>query len=259
MPLNDSNFLIWFAAGESQFDTELPRPFVREPEVISPVVWLVPGETYTFYLNSADNYSHGEPLGLYHENGTTYNLDGDNLATSVSFPGGAHRYGSFTVPSNIAEGLCKLGIDTYRTQWLYAAPAIKANKFSRIVRFRNDRRLQNVRYGYLDNDFYQVFRIRMAVRGEESAHEKTTYKEATTGKVRNYYSEPGMVVTLLTPEYDRWGHRAMAALIEHDYIEIGGKRYNYESAYKSNMNEGDALSQGEFSLRDDGYSTLNRA
>jgi hypothetical protein len=257
MPLNDSNFLMWFPIAEGVFANVLPRPFVRESEVLSPVVWLVNGEVYSYYINTLGNVSLPEPLTLVHENGQSINLQvGDPL--SISFPGGAHRYGSFTTPSNLPDGLVYLKIDIFRTQYLWLTTASKATDKTAIVRFRNNQRLMNFRYGYLPEDFYQVFRVRMALRGEEPEINKATYRTGTTGKTRHLYSEPRMLETIITPEYDKWGHRAIVALMEHDELFINTKPYAFVTAYKSNMNEGDVLSTGEFTVSDEDYATLHR-
>lgn len=259
MALNDSNFLIWFnsAIGEDEFQTPAPRPFVLEPEVISPAVWLTYGESYSFYVNSPDNFSRTEPLGLLHENNIAYNAQQGAILSAI-FPGGAHRYGTFVVPNTIPEGLCRLTLGNYRTQWLYLTNPTKANRFSAVIRFRNGHRLQNIRYSYLPDTFYQELRVRLSIRGNTPRHEKQVYTESTTGKRRGYYSEPGWVTTYETPEYDYWMHRAMAGCIEHDEVFINGVPQSFETGYKTNTDSGNRLSSGEFEMRDENYSTLNR-
>jgi len=258
MPLNDSNFLVWFPANEAPSrSNNLPRPFEWEPDVQSPVVWLVAGDQVSFYVNTTANNALAGPLQIETEKGNLLNVPTQALAT-ISFPEGTHTHGSFTVPAGLA-GLVRLRLGTNRTQWLWAATAQQAAPLTAIVSFRNSRRLQNIRYGYLPDGYQQRFRIRLAVGAQEPMHNKEVYTESDTGKRRHLYSEPGWVTTFLTPEYDFWGHRAMASLIEHDYITINGKEYTYQGPYKANSVSDRVLTQGEVELREEKYSTLHRA
>ncbi|GAB3783289.1 hypothetical protein GCM10028818_40970 [Spirosoma horti] len=256
MPLNDSNFLIWYPAGENQFVPSLPRPFVREPEVLSPVVWLVPGETISFYLNATDNSAPAGAIALLDEKGGSH-VVAQSLST-IDFPGGSHLYGSFTVPA-VVEGFARLTLGNLTSQYLWLSTAANAADRTAVVRFRNNDRLQNFRYRYLPDDFYQQFRIRLAVKNEEPEINKQTYRSATTGKTRHLYSEPRQIVTFQTPEYDRNGHRAIVSMMEHDTLLINGQLYAFAQAYKANSNEGDVLTTGEFAVSDENYSTLHRS
>ncbi|WP_234735325.1 hypothetical protein [Tellurirhabdus bombi] len=261
MPLNDANFLMWFDEAEDPFAWEIPRPFVREPEVLSPVVWLLPGERTHIYINTVDNtpiqYNDGVGIIIYDEKGTPTLLE--TALYLAEFPGGSHLYGSFVTPGGAKQGLCRLKLGNKLTQWLWVCSPEQAQQFTVLAKFRNSRRLQNIRYAYLPDDFYQQIRIRLANRGEEPAHDKEVYTEASTGKRRHYYSEPNLVTTFITPEYSRWAHRAMASLLEHDTLLLNGRKYSYDGGYKANMTEADELSTGEFTVRDESYSTLHRA
>lgn len=257
MPLNDSNFLIWFSAGETQFDNELPRPFVREPEVMSPTVWLVPGETYSFWANTADNAVMTEALELVNYNGAAFALDTGGIK-KITWLNGAHRIATFTVP-DLPEGFYQLQLGTRRTQMLFLTNAAKANEFSAVVKFRDNGRVLDYRWAHAPADFYQQFRVRMAVRGMEPELNKKTYTGATTGKTKHLSSQPRKMVSILTAEYDRWGHDAWIAMMEHDELFINGRPYAFGSAYKSNMSQGEALSDGECSFSDETYATLHRS
>ncbi|GAB2582508.1 hypothetical protein [Spirosoma areae] len=254
--VNDSNFLVWFQNGESEFDSSLPRPFLREPEILSPIVWLVPGETISFYLNATDNTAPAGVLTLVDEKGVSHAL-AQTLST-IEFSNGAHRFGSFTVPA-LSEGFARIKLGTLTSQYCWVSSAANAVDKTALVKFRNNDRLQNFRYRYLPPNFYQQFRIRLAVRGEEAELNKSTYRESTTGKTRHLYSEPRQIVTFLTPEYDRNGHRAMVSMLEHDSLFINGEPFAFAQAYKSNPNEGQALTTGEFSVSDENYATLHRS
>lgn len=261
MPLNDANFLIWYPPSESPTKPPVARPFVQEPDVLSPVVWLLPGETYKYYLNDTGNATYADTLNLVSQSATPIAMSAQTSA-SITFPveggTGSHRYGSFTVPQ-APEGFYYIRMGIYCSQWLYLTTPDKAARFTAMVEFRSSERYQNFRYPHLPNNFYQKFRVRLAVKSETSQHNKEVYTEAVTGKRRHYYSEPGWVVSFQTAEYDRWGHRAIAAMIEHDEVLINGQRYSYESGYNSNMTEGDALSTGEFSMREEAYSSLHES
>ena len=258
MPLNESNFLMWFRPGESQYTQLQPRPFVREPEALSPVLWWVIGETMQFYVNSTDNTPFQNAITLEHERSGNFGHFTVHSLSQIDFPNGRHTFGFVAAPE-LPEGFVRLHCGPFTSQWIWLTTAEKAAQFTAVVRFRNSRRLQNLRYGYLPTDWTQKFRIRLAVKSEESAHSKEVYTESTTGKRRHSYSEPAWLKTFITPEYDRWGHRAWSSLIEHDYIEINGQVFTYEGPYKANMTEGDSLSTGEVILRDEPYSTLHRA
>lgn len=260
MALNDSNFLMWFGANESPTAPPLPRPFVLEPDVLSPVVWLVAGEEIVFYINATNNTAPSGDFFMQHERSNPQRHDLPHTIATIDFPGGQHAHGKFTVPPGYPEGFVRFVFGAYKTQWLFMSTRERAETCTALVTFSNSgRRLQNIRYGYLPEDFAQQFRIRLAVDTEEPAHAKEVYTESDTGKRRHLYSEPGWVVGFQTPEYDRWGHRAVASLLEHNTILINGNPYTFQSPYKSNMSAGDALSTGGFELRDELYSTLHRA
>lgn len=254
--VNDSNFLQWFAAGESQFTNSLPRPFVREPEVLSPVVWLVPGETVSFYLNTVNNYALTGIMQLRDEKGDLHDLT--QTLDKVTFPNGEHTYGTFLVP-NLPEGFARLVLAGHTTQYLWISTANNAASLTAQVRFRNDDRLFNCRWRYLPENFYQQFRIRLSMKAEEPEINKTTYRGDVTGKTRHLYSEPRQIITFITPEYDRNGHRAIVNMMEHDTLLINGNPYAFATAYKTNSNEGDVLTTGEFALSDENYATLHRS
>lgn len=257
MARNSHNFLIWFDAGDNEFILPLPRPFVREPEMLSPVVWLVPGDTVSFYINTVDETVIDGNIEILKDGVATVVV---NTVTQIDFPTGSHRYGSFVVPA-LSEGFCQLKIGTALSQYCWVSTAANAADRTAIVKFRNDQRLgggTNVRWSYLPENFYQQFRIRLAMRGEEVETNKETYRESTTGKTVSLYSEARQIVSFLTPEYNYWGHRAIAGMLEHDTILINDQPYQFQTSYKSNMNEGDALSQGEFSLSDENTATINR-
>lgn len=170
MTLNDSNFLIWYDQNESQFMPNLPRPFVREPEILSPVVWLVPGEVYSFYLNSTDGSAPAGTIKLVDERGVEQ-LITQELHTAT-FPGGSHLYGTFSVPQ-LPEGFARLKLGNYLTQYLWISTATNAAAVSALVKFRNADRLMSFRYRYLPTDFYQLFRVRLAMKTEEPEVNKT--------------------------------------------------------------------------------------
>ena len=257
MPLNDSNFLIWYGPGESPFSPVLPRPFVREPEVLSPVVWLLPGENISFYLNSLDNTAPAGAVTLLHENGQT--VSPVQSLSVAQFTGGQHLYGSVTPPNNLPEGFVRLKLGNYTTQYLWLTTPERAAGLTAQVRFRNNDRLMSFRYRYLPPGFEQVFRIRLAMKSEEPETNKQTYRSSTTGKTRHLYSEPRSILTFLTPEYDHNGHRAVVAMLEHDSLLINDKPVAFAVAYKAGTTEGDALTTGEFGVSDETYSTLHRS
>lgn len=260
MPLNDSNFLMWFndTAGETQFTQPLPRPFVREPEMYSPVLWVCPGDTLYFYYNSLNNTAlPAATIQVQYNTQVPVNLP-VNL-TNITFPDGQHTYGSVTMLGNVITGLLRLVCGNLKTQWIWMTDPATAAQHTALVKFRNPRRLQNLRYGYLPADFYQQFRIRLSAKTAEPEHNKEIYTDSATGKDRGYYSEPKWVSGIETPDYDLWGHRAVASLIEHDEIYINGLPYSYFTAYKANMVSDSPYSTGQFELHDETYSTLNRS
>lgn len=257
MALNASNFLMWFSAGSTQFDTELPRPFVREPEVFSPVIWLVPGETYSTWINTTDNAAMTEKLEIVNLNGAAYDVPTDGYKT-VTWYNGAHRLITFTVPV-LPEGFWQLQLGTRRTQMLFLTNPDYANQYSAIVKFRDNGRVLDYRWAHAPADFYQQYRVRMAVRSIDPADEKKTYTGSTTGKTKHLFSKPRKMVSIVTAEYDQWGHDAWRAMMEHDTLLINGKPYAYGSAYRYNMSQGEALSDGDCSLSDETYASLHRS
>lgn len=261
MPLNDSNFLMWFndAVGEDQFTQPIPRPFVREPEMHSPAVWVVPGDALYFYYNSLLNQVlPSATIQVQYNTQPPVDLAVSEI-NNIDFPDGQHSYGRVVMLGNVIEGMLRLVCGNLVTQWLWMTTPEKAAIHTATVSFRNSRRLQNIRYGYLPDDFRQTFRLRLAGNTSEPEHSKEIYTEEATGKNRHYYSEPRWVTGFQTPDYDLWAHRAIASLIEHDDILINGLPYSYKTAYKSNMTNDNPYSTGEFELSDERYSTLNRS
>ena len=135
MPLNDSNFMMWFPAGESATGHVLPRPFMLEPESLSPVVWLVPGERMQFYINSPGNTPLNGPIRIESEADIVTALANQSL-DAVFFPAGSRTYGGLTVP-NMAEGFVRFLMGTYHSQWLWLTTAAKAATYSVLVQFSN--------------------------------------------------------------------------------------------------------------------------
>jgi hypothetical protein len=256
MGINESNFFVWYLAGQSPTASDLPRPYVLEPDALSPVVWLVPGETVSFYINSFDNTAISGALALIDERNVQNALAG-SLST-IDFPDGQHTYGSLTVPA-LSEGFYRVAIGNYLTQWVWLTTAAKANRYSAVLKFRDEGRILGFRYGYLPDDFYQQFRVRIAVKGVDPSSNKEIYRESTTGKTVHSYSEPSKVLTFVTDEYNIDGHLAMAAVLEHDTILINGLPYAFNQPYAANMTEGDSLSRGEFSLSDERFSSIHRS
>lgn len=257
MALNASNFLMWFSLGTSQFDTDLPRPFVREPEVMSPVVWFVPGEAYSFWVNTNDNLAMIEQLQIVSVGGAVLDLDTGGVQT-ITFPAGAHRIIQFTVPP-LPEGFYQLQLGDRRSQMIFLTNAAFANQFSAVVKFRDNGRVLDYRWAHAPAEFYQICRVRMAVRSIDPADEKKTYTGSTNGKTKHLFSKPRKMVSIVTAEYDQWGHDAWRAMMEHDTLFINGKPYAYGSAYRYNMSQGEALSDGDCSLSDETYATLHRS
>ncbi|GAB3948341.1 hypothetical protein GCM10028805_22480 [Spirosoma harenae] len=259
MPVNDANFLMWFADGESQFDLGLPRPFVREPEVLSPVVWLVPGDIVRFYINTTDNTAIGGTLLIVDEQGNGVAIAVQSLSL-IDFPNGSHTYGSFTVP-NKPEGLYRLQLGDYVTQYLWMTTADSAVDKTAVVSFRNDDRLGgaiNTRWSYLSSAFFQTFRIRLAVDGIGNGTNKSTYTSSTSGKNKPLFSQMNRTVRFVTPEYDYWGHQAIIGMLEHDTIYINDRLLTFKEGYEPNMNRGDALSEGTFTMSDEAATTIKR-
>ncbi|OZI09942.1 hypothetical protein BWI93_00970 [Siphonobacter sp. BAB-5385] len=253
--LNQNNFLRWF----NQPGTEsglLPRPFIGDGKSKEgpALVVLIPGETYSYYVNAATM-----PTGDWKLlNGAGVEVSGVNHTLSeITFLAGKHGYGSFSLSGNVKPGVYRIKSGNLYSNVVEVMATADAERYSRVFSFKSPNKLLDFYWPYLPVDYRQAFRLKCNLTDQQPEHDKEVYREATTGRTRNFKSFPRWFYKINFLETEPDNCRALAVMLECDELYIAGKRVSFKSGLKLNTSLTTTYVNSECEVYDDDFTALN--
>lgn len=256
---NRGNFLRWYdSAGESTWNR-----YTMEDDCHTGTPVMIPEENYKFYANTpdrvalpnnsatGDNYLKSKAGATIATNPMTileYSLDGP--------AGGAHSYGTITIPTGTANGLYYLQVGTWVSN---VFEVCNSTDRTLLISFGNKSTIANVYYEYQLDDFRQRFRVRGYIKDRQPFIKGSEREEITTGLTRNYKQHLKGFRTIVFENFNDDAHEAAAIMFVHSKLEINGLTVQpkLDGAYKPITNELEPYSDGEFQVWDDAFGVLN--
>jgi len=251
---NRGNFLRW---SDTASETLWNR-YTDEQDCLVGTPIMIPGETYTFYVNTRDRVTL--------PSGTNYlkTQAGSSVATNpisvtniaLNSPiGGNHSYGTITCPA-VADGLYYFQVGTWISNIIEVCSSPERTL---LITFSNKSALANVFYEYAPNGFQQKFRIRGYVKERQPFFKGSEREESVTGLTRNYNQHLRGFRIVIFENLNDEAHEAAAVMFAHSNLEINGHSVQpkIDGAYKPLLNEWEPYSDGEFQVWDDEFGILN--
>lgn len=273
MKINKYSFLRWMDAAPSSEQPEIPWSYNRDRDrLFCPIAY--PSEAMAFYIASPNdaglNFSNFADLRVAVVNATTGTVANSNAGmleqhfldspTNTQY----NIYCTMVVPA-LANGIYKLRI--YRNTG--GAVLLESNYIevrndkstldiqSAHFRFRHDRYLFGVEYADIP-DFYQQYRLPMALVDRQPEGDREVYREVSTGKQRTLQNYLSRWVKIELINLDADAHEAASVMFDHSSLTINGRAYTAKAAYKELTNPLHKVYKGEMELWDDEFSTVNR-
>ncbi|WP_128547192.1 hypothetical protein [Larkinella soli] len=260
---NRFNFLVWSKTAPEPEDLHsLPESGFLGKMAAS--VLLVPGETYSFFINAPDGMPVGDfPIHLRSNDLKPMAAGIGNLTPVEIRPSVFNYIAQITIPSGLPEGYYRLIIqsETGGVNWIsnrvWYCPSGNDNG-SALFSFRNRRALASIPYDKPElNGFRQVLRLKCYTGVPQADTQIEDYQEVTTGRHVAVQINQDLVVPFRTPLTDAFGHEGFMTMLRHKDILINGRPYSLKSGYSSG-NGHRRLSEGSFEMYQTEFSEVNR-
>lgn len=200
----------------------------------------VPGEEYSFYINSDDPISDSgfdnfrldliscDPLVVNQENIGQLQKDVINeLEYRIYCP-------LFVFPQT-TQGYYKFGIFDTVTESYKAISNVftveETNENTTLVKYRSPYDFMNFGYSRLP-EYYNVYRVVLSIIDSQFESEKSQYRNVSNNKFRNYKSYRDQVITVESYYFDENSHEAMSAVYEHEEFLLNGLLYVAKGGYQ---------------------------
>ena len=282
IPINDFNFIRWHAGGGESIPLS-QVPTVNGPRLDLPVYQnqqrcfhyapvFIPNEPISFFINSLTSVSTAPQdvyLGLLR--GKTLvesDLPGLLGLQDTNDPGNYWLYHDNLIIPQQRNSYYRLVL--YRrdnSQVVYYSNELEALNYDAAIAQTMRIESSNSRNGYgyyyrevknTDHPFVQKLRLHLQQESFTPEANFTQYRAANTGRLRNVKNEPDMSYTLLTRGFDHDAHRAMAVMSLNDQITLNGRAYVTKEDYQANIQADYPLSNGQWTVYEQGFSTINR-
>ncbi|GAB3278293.1 hypothetical protein GCM10027347_52590 [Larkinella harenae] len=233
-------------------------------KMVSSVVML-PGETYTFFVNNSVQMPVGDFTVHLRTNANKPHSAGVGTANSFVNPalGINQYYITFKVPQNLPEGYYRLVLQAQEanTYWISSRllclrSGVDLN--TALFSWRNRRSLAHIPYELpAMNGFRNILRLKCVTGVPQADTETEDYRQVTTGRRVAVEIKQDLAVPFKTPLTDAIGHEGWQTLLRHKDILINGSPYSIKTGYNSGSDHR-RISEGSFEMYQTDFSEVNR-
>jgi len=242
---------------------ELNNQYLRNQSTFYPC--LLKNQAHLIHINLDSLISDADfanwRIDLYDNSGIEIDTALGTL-NKCSIDGSDYRfYVSATIDSGVSNGIYQMVIlNTVTGDLKYQSNCIRIISTAEIsnysyLEYRNSTDTFN--YDYANVSGYNNLFLEMNVIDQQPESEKKSYRERSTGKLRNQKNQTSKVLTLETYFFDEDAHNMMLALVNHDNIKINGVEIEIDSDYQIDRNKMSKQNKGTVSIYDQRFSTIN--